>query len=475
MLAILPAVIRRVGDPDFWWHLRTGQWIVANRAIPTHDLYTYTVADHAWTAQEYLYQVLVYGVVRVGGLLGFSLILGAVSWAGFWLVLARTRERPSSALIASAAVLLGAGAGIAVWGPRAQVVDFFGVTLELWLIERFMQGRGRALYAMPVITVLWANLHGGVIFGPFFLGAVAVGVTVEAWWRHRPPLMAKARRLWLLTAAGIAAMVVTPHGSALFLYIWRTQFSIGVANFVREWQPPNLTHVDMRGLELMMVVALAGLAWRRLHARDVVVLLAATVLALQSVRHISIFVAAVTPMVIWQWSALVPLLRNRLAQARRLADAAALAGAILLLGAAAVGGVGALAVNLHRQSSATLANYPVQASDWLAAHPSVGTRMFNEFGWGGYLANRFYPQSNRRLFVWGETELMGDELLQQYSDVVGLSSDWEGVLASHGVDYVVFPPDQPLITALDATGRWQRVYADAVAVIYVHAGTVVRA
>lgn len=467
LLAILPAVVRRVGDADFWWHYRTGEWIVRHAALPAHELFTYTVSTHRWWAQEYGYQVGVYLLDRAGGLLAVALVLGAASWASFWLILARVREREHSAVVTAVAIVLAAGAGLAVWGPRAQVVDLFFVCLELWLIDRFLAERGRAVYAMPLLTVLWANLHGGVIFGPFLLGVVAAAVTIEAWRGHGPQRAFAAKRLWLLMLGGLVAMCCTPDGPALFSFIWSTQFSVAAGYFVREWQPPNFTHIDMRGLELMIVALLTGIAWRRLRLHDVVLLLVATALAIQSVRHISIFVAVTTPILAWEWSPLMPVIQSRLRRLRmptpRRVAAATLAAAVL----AGIAGAGVTARNFAAQAQATRANYPAETSQWLADHPSLGTHMFNEFGWGGYLAYRFYGVANRRVFVYGATGLVGDPLLVQYADVIHLASDWERILDAYGVDYVVFEPGQPLTSALDATGRWKVVHTDSVAVVYV--------
>ncbi|HEY8812222.1 MAG TPA: hypothetical protein VIO86_06990, partial [Candidatus Dormibacteraeota bacterium] len=54
MLAILMLFMEGFQDPDFWWHLRVGRWIIENGKLPSHDLFTYTVPDHVWTDHEYL-------------------------------------------------------------------------------------------------------------------------------------------------------------------------------------------------------------------------------------------------------------------------------------------------------------------------------------------------------------------------------------------------------------------------------------
>ena len=93
--------------------------------------------------------------------------------------------------------------------------------------------------------------------------------------------------------------------------------------------------------------------------------------------------------------------------------------------------------------------------------------MYNQYGWGGYLAYRFYPEANRKVFIFGEAALMGDPLLNQYEDVQSLRPDWQAVLDQWQVDYVVYNRGEPLANVLATQMEWKLVYQDSVAVIYV--------
>ena len=112
-------------------------------------------------------------------------------------------------------------------------------------------------------------------------------------------------------------------------------------------------------------------------------------------------------------------------------------------------------------------NYPVAAADWLAAHPDQCTRMFNQYGWGGYLADRFYPQPNRRVFIFGEAALMGDKLLNEYADLQFVQADWSSILDRYGVDCVIYNRDLPLTNVLVHDPGWKLAYEDDHAVIFV--------
>ena len=207
-------------------------------ALARTELYTFTVQGTPWTDQEYLSQLLIHALQSAGGLLLVSLAFSALIWAGFWLILARTRQRAYSPFVAGAALLLAAGAGFAVWGPRPQMFDFVFISVELYWIERFVDQRSRAVYALPLLTLLWANLHGGFVFCYLFLAVTLLGLALRRIADRSDAAPSRQLRQLLLVGAGcVVAGLLTPNGPALFAYVWRTQFSFQL-DFVAEWASP---------------------------------------------------------------------------------------------------------------------------------------------------------------------------------------------------------------------------------------------
>jgi hypothetical protein len=193
-------------------------------------------------------------------------------------------------------------------------------------------------------------------------------------------------------------------------------------------------------------------------------------LAFQSVRHVALFVAAATPAMISSYSEYW----RELATSRRWTfpplarPLFAVTTAIVLLVVTLVGAIKIDAdINPSVQQKLDASSYPIGAADWLAAHPEVGTRMFNQYGWGGYLAYRFYPDPNRKVFIFGEAAVMGDPLLNQYNNVQNLRPDWKQILDQYHVDYVIFNTGEALSNVLATQPEWSLAYEDPVAVIYV--------
>jgi hypothetical protein len=470
LFTLLPwLVVRPVQDPDYWWHLATGHWMLAHGALPAHDLFTYAAGSREWVDHEYLTEIALHLANQAFGLVGVSLIFGAVTWAGIWLIDRRSQLEPQPYVVRALFLGLAALGGAPFWGPRAQMLTFLFVCLELYWLEGFLRRGRRHLYLLPLVMVLWANLHGGFVAGFLFLGVALLSKVAEAAWARDRAVVREAARLALVSVACVGAALLTPYTYRLFAYALEPQASPLQQSLIVEWLSPDFHRAAFQPFELMVLALVAGFALRRPRGYEVLLALVTLVLALQSSRHVPLFLAACTPVLIRLYGeAWTDLARRRGWSLPRTPATPWLAAvtACLLLGLAAFTAVG-VARHLGDQPALTRADYPVAASDWLAGHPEVGTRMFNSYGWGGYLVYRFYPEPNRRVFVFGEATLMGDDRLRGYAEVENLRPDWRRRLQEDGADYVVFNRRAALASALAVDPQWRLVYEDPVAVIYV--------
>ena len=469
MIVTLSLYISSVQDPDFWWHLRIGRWMVENGRLPSTDIFTFTVPNHVWTDHEYLTEILMWLVYSTTGVVGISIAFGLITWAGFWVMYHQVRRQPW--VIVGIGLAIAAVAGSPIWGPRAQMITFFFTCLELYWLQGYLSGRSRALNVFPLLMILWANLHGGWVIGFVWLG-VALGAELLGWaWdRSNPAHRAHVRFLAIITVFSVVAVAATPHGFSLYPYPFQTQGSVAQQKLIVEWFSPDFHEVYLRPFEAMIFLTIIGFTLRRPSLYEFLLTLTALGLALQSVRNVVLFVAAATPVLINCYSAYW----KELSQARGWklelpprAIFAVVTAIVLVVIVLATALRITDSINPDKQRSLVAASYPVGAADWLAAHPEVGTRMYNQYGWGGYLADRFYPDPNRKVFIFGEAALMGDPLLNQYEDVQTLRTDWKQVLDQYKVDYVVYNKGEALANVLATQPEWTLVYQDSVAVIYV--------
>jgi hypothetical protein len=349
-------------------------------------------------------------------------------------------------------------------------METFALTcLTLLLVERHLRLGGRAVWALVPIFAVWGNLHSGFTIGAGFMGVV-LGTELVAHqmgWPGRAPL-GRVRTLGLVLAACLAVIVLNPNGPQIYLYAFQTQFSSAQQELIQEWHSPDFHDIAVRAFELMLVsLAVMVAMTRRVRPRDAALALLTIAMALQSVRHIALFIAATTPLWIEQLEAVAGRLR---AGSRRRGPSSGrrpgpplffrvgVVAIALVLPLPLVAARVASAAGVKEDSSFYAGDLPVCAARWLNAAPH-GLSIFNQYGEGGYLALRV-TQNGDRIYIFGDAALMGDALLVSYGTVEGISASWNDVITKAGTDLVVFDRSTPLATLLSQSPRWVEVYHD---------------
>jgi hypothetical protein len=449
LLVLLIPAIQPVTDPDFFWHLTTGNWILSHHDVPRHDLFTFTVPNNRWIAHEWLGEIAMAALFAIGKLPLLSLGLGAVTAAGFVLIF-RAIDRRVNFLIAALALALGVAASNPIWGPRLQMVTFALAALTYLWIRRFCEEEGRALYALPLVMLVWVNLHGGFVIAYVFLG-VAFAAEVLKYFLNRPNALTLRRlqHFALIGVASVAAAIFNPNGWDIYLYPFQTQLSGVQQKLIVEWFSPNFQLPEIRVFEGMLFLLLIGLALaRRIELRQFLLLLVGLALALQSVRQLALFTIVAVPVLadIWQ-QAWERIRGNRLLRTRTPTNALTFTLNAVVLVAVCVTVLVASVPSLVQKIDGKLIarDFPVKAANFLAAHPPPG-RMLNSYGWGGYLVYRLYP--GQPVFIFGDAALSGDQLLKEYAHLTFLSPDEPALMDKYQVNWVIFNSGDPIITAL---------------------------
>ena len=450
-LTMLIAAIQPVTDPDFWWHLPTGDWILSHHGVPRHDLYTFSVSNHRWITHEWLSEVILAALYAVGRLPLVSLVLGAVTAAGFLLVYLAI-DRRVNFVIAGLTLALGVAAANPIWGPRIQMITFALSALTYLWVKRFCEGRGRALYLLPLVMLVWVNLHGGFVLG---YGILGLALAVEAFRSviRRPGAMAlpRLRAMAVVLAASIAVAILNPNGWDIYLYPFQTGGSAEQQRLIVEWFSPNFQMSQMWAFEAMIFLIIAGLALsRRIEPRQLLLLLVGLGLALHSVRNLSFFMLVAVPAL----ADYAQQARERLSLSwpRRVPKTTPLtfaANVVMIVLMLAIVAVASLPSLLQRVDGKLVArDFPIKAADFLVQHPPPG-HMLNVYGWGGYLIFRLegHPPP-QPVFIFGDAALDGDQLLRDYDHLQSLGQDQAQLLERYQINWVIFHSNDPIITEL---------------------------
>jgi len=416
-------------DPDTYWHLASGQWMIDHRAILRTDIFSSTVPGEPYSVGEWLGEVVLAQVHSLAGWTGLA-VFGAAMVAIAAFFLARLSRRDGAPIAAAAVVAVAALiVSKSRWTDRPAIFTFVLFAVVLDLLYRARAGSRRALLAIPPLILLWTNLHGGYAIG---IGLLAV-FTIEALVRRRADVVPFS----LALVASVALSFVDPEtfgaaGAAAHVF--------APPRFISEELPPDV--LEATGLVFaLLVLAVFGIALLRGGAGILELLLFIPLLwlALSAQRHLAYFAVAVTPFVAAGGARLSSMVRPLGKTVRPLPPPAAAWLALLLC-------AGAIASAFGAPSGPDERGYPVGALDALRSGSGV---LLNEYAWGGYLIERV-PE--RKVFIDGRLLPFYPAVLRDYLDAVDLHPTWKDVLAKYDVTEVLLPPAKALAVALREDG-----------------------
>ncbi len=475
-------------DGDTGWHIRTGELIVANAAVPRQDPFSHTLSGGEWFAWEWLSDVvmaLLESRFGLAGVVGGAIL---VLWAGYaWLNLLMTR-RGADPVIAFALTIFTALCCIVHWLARPHLLSIVLMIAWCAMVESYRRRRARWIFLAPLLIALWANLHGAFVSAFVVLGIYFVGEWLEfgargEWWSGQ---WRRVLKTYLIVGAlSAAAALLTPYGFKLYGHLWRYLTDRELLATINEFQSPNFHSTDGKLIEILLllgVVAAVNALRRRRFVESGLVLLWGH-LTLQSERHVTLAAVTLGPIIAEQISALISEIVEVYAQGsgpraravraargwyretiridRQLSGSLVYAASLLFV----------LWLPLSPLADKLLAprfspaRFPVAAADFVLRNTPPG-QLYADDQFGGYLIYRLYPQY--RVFVDGRSDFYRQgTVLEDLDKIVQVKPQWSGLLDRYHVRWMVLRRDEPLASIALMSGQWAIVHEDQVAQVLV--------
>jgi len=446
-------------DPDLWGHLKFGEAAWMQKALPATDPYSYTAQGLPWVNHEWLAEIiyyLIYAALGSTGLLIFKLALGLFI---LHLLSALYFARENNAVVYLLVFLLLAQVMAPGFMIRPHLFTFFFLTLLIVLLQKFFDGNHKALAWAPLLMLVWANCHGGVVAGIGIFGAVAVvegGRCLFSGEKHGKVLLG----YFFLSCL---ALLITPGGYKLWVFFFE---SLSVPRAIGEWNPVPLrdtSFLEFKILTALFVVSLFVPVKNRLW--EMVIIGLAVVYAFKHQRH-TVLAAIV----------MIPYLPLKMAELIRRFHLQATLGTlsaplrVVLQSAVVILTV----VNLFAGFSKCQANdfkilveptrYPTYAAQFMRAN-AIDGNLLVPFDWGEYFIWKL-PQS--RVSIDGRFRTVyPDKIIRQHQAFVLGQPEGNRLLDDYPTDLVIIRKSDPNRNFMDRKTSWRKIYEDLISKIYI--------
>jgi hypothetical protein len=446
--------------------VRTGEWILAHRAVPKEDLFSFSIQGRSWCDWEWLSDVLYALLYRWDGLAGIaSASLALLS--GMTVVIYYTACVYARPAIALAVTFLTVATTTVHWLARPHLFSWLLLAMFCWFFEKFRAtGRKAWLLPMPALMVLWVNLHPGFVVGLALIATWLLGAVTDCIRNVGQKNVPRAKQLresifWvgLIGLACLATTLVNPYGLELHRHVlWYLFSPSSVTTHVSEWLSPDFHNPRLYWFTLLVLACAADgfrsatrgqFAWSAMS-------LGCLFLALMAVRNVPLCAVLCTAPVASFMEETIGQLRPCLPRAARPRALTSAHNPIVGSCALAVA-----SLSLSWVEPPRLAPDSSMASA-AAAHLRPG-RLFTTDSWADYL---IFMDPSRRVFIDCRNDLYGPDLVDSYLRVMEARPGWQETLTKYSITVALVPKTSAISAALAASTEWRLSYENATAQVF---------
>jgi len=464
-----------ISDYDFWWHIKTGQYILEHKSLPDKDPFSFTYIENQTEVSEWpivilksywLSQVILYLVYMFAGALGIIMFKALVFFliiAALWRYLIfRSASQIISFLMLVALIFFSKE----YMTERPQIFSFLFATVCFIVLDTARAGKKSYLF-LPLLMLLWANMHGGFLVGIAFILIYTVCLVIKKQaWKEKYPVLFFYFLSILITLLNPASY----HTATGFMSVQ------GSTGETLEFRSPlgylqylNSNWYPLFGFIILSYIVISVEAIRLIKRKSstlpvehVLLLLGTSLAAFTSMRYGYFFMIIAVPILAVRLSGLFSFTPGPYFRA------------VLLLAVLSPAYFSPLAAALKTRQLTDESFVPFQAVEFIKAK-ALFPKIYNDIVIGGYMIWKLYPDYK----VFSYTGTSNPEIYRQYMSILRGNTttyfgvpEWKALLDMYGIRTIIHGTVNPysgeiypLMINLLKDEAWHLVYFDGIMAI----------
>lgn len=461
-----------LSDADTGWHIRAGEFILANYFVPSQDIFSFITPPPHWINHQWLSEVIMALVHQSLGLTGIVIFFSLLISLSYAILFKLMQQERGNIFLAVFMILLTIASSIFHWFARPHIFSLLLFVVTYYLLEQFQSRHIRTFYFLPPLFLLWVNLHGGFISGFILILIYLMGNLTKYLLSRDEGRELHRQKTKVLTFTFVTCLLVSlinPYGFNMILYPFRLISQKLIMDHMAEFQSPNFHHLFLLPFKyfVLLMILLIGILKKNLDVIEILLIILFANMALFSQRFVPLFCIVAAPIFVrnTQWilnqtkSRSVDVFQRK-SKDIRLIDASArgylwwVVGILILT----------LAVATNRIEHKFDANRkPVEAVKFLKK-ASLKGNMFNDDEFGDYIIYSAYPEY--KVFIDSRVDTYGVDHFKDYLTVLYFKPGWEKILKKYKINWVILNSDSMLSRYLMERKDWRLIYSDKVANIF---------
>jgi hypothetical protein len=443
------------GDDDIFWHLATGKYIYETSSVPSTDIFSFPNEGQRWIPFEWGWDVINFLLFNSFGYWGISvlnILFIIMTFLLLYLILKKYNAADSFIVLFFIILSFAHFERLTV---RPHTVSYLFFALLIYLIIQFRyfsRSNYKILYFIPIMFLIWTNMHMGVIAG---LGILILFVITEVLIYFKPNLfsskelapLAKGNLLKLLYVllASLTAMLINPNGINTFSYV-QHHLQMDAIRQVNEWIPTtNLLFKNYLNINIYLLLLISGsviiyYSFKKKDYFPLLLYIAFGVNSLRALRYVNDYIIVVTPFI--GIAALYLMQINKTGSLNNFLKTNIIPK--IILGAVMVYFIISLQNDkiysnvLHYPRRAGIgidsSFFPVKMFDFIKENKitELSDKPFNTFTYGGYFLWNFPGKKN-----FTDSRNVSEDIMDEYNMIFQMKKGFENKIEKFGIEYAM--------------------------------------